>query len=344
MALAFDLAGSSSILAQTKQLKSPSTPPKVVTEDATNTTDPLVVPNNGSSSYSIVITNKTKPDGKVVQSKKVWNNGELVEESETELDGEEAQNALNATIQLPNGQITNGRVFRSDDDFDFFKDDDFNGLSPFESMRRMEEQMRRHQERMQSQFDMLRQQISNFGDPSAAPNQSLNAFNQARAVSKYWIGANLGTIPEIVTSQLPIDENKGVILLYVVPNSPAAKAGLQRYDVIVKIGDEETNDPAGVTNTIEKIGAKTVPIQYYRKGKLETCEIEIGERPKAMNLPSAASNNGIQVVRPGLIVPSDAADAAEKSQDAASGAAEEPQNAASGAAEEPQNAADAEKE
>src|SRR5690242_6252990 len=53
---------------------------------------------------------------------------------------------------------------------------------------------------------------------------------------KYWIGSLGGPIPpeHVLRAQLDLPENTGLLVANVVPNSPAAKAGLKQYDVMVK--------------------------------------------------------------------------------------------------------------
>lgn len=320
-ALGIALIGGGFAAAQTKQLKAPASPSVVVSEDdaqasaqaQATTTDPNVE----SSSYSVVIENKTTPDGKVIQSKKVWQNGQLVQEEEKTLDSEDAQNGGAVTIQLPNGQIAPGGLFSSEDE-----DDVFGGFaaSPFEAIRQMEEQMRIQQERMKAQFDALRQQL---GDPNAqipgAFNPSLTP-NAARtqALGKFWIGATIERVPDFLQAHLPIEENEGVWIQYVVPESPAAKAGLKKYDVLYKIDGQVISDPTKVSETIEKIGAKKVKVEFYRKGKLEKADLTIEERPansqKGFVFGAPQQNKSFRVVRPGLIVPSDEANAPSAAQ------------------------------
>ncbi len=318
--------GAGLVLGQTKQLKT-SADPKVITEtqeDDANVPLQVQVPNgSNASSYSVVIENKTTPDGKVVQSKKVWQNGQLVEETESELEGEDAKNALNATIQLPDGQIANGGVFQQDPFKGLIDDEDFGDAatgSPFDSIRRMEEQMRREHERMRAQLDQLRQQFAMPGAFGQAPNRALRAPNANTPTSKFWIGLSVSSVPAILVSQMPIQENEGVLVEFVAPNSPAEKAGLKRYDVVVSINGEKTNQLTDVVNLVEKAGANKVEIQFYRKGKLEKVEATVEERPAQLvqQLNSNADvNKNFRVVRPGLIVPQTALDSeADNSIDA----------------------------
>lgn len=308
--LSLCLIGGGIAVAQTKQLKAPAQP-QTVEGDAQAQIVSTPLTNGSSSSYSVVIENKTNPDGKVTQSRKVWQNGQLVQEEEKTLDRTDAQNGFDATIQLPNGQVSPGGVFSSENE-----DDVFGSVpsSPFEAIRQMEEQMRAQQERMRAQFDALRQQLSDpngnaqgsplqFNTPSFVPNQ--------QAPSKFWIGATIERTPEFLTAQLPIEDEQGVWIQYIAPESPAAKAGLKKYDVLFRINGEIVSNPVEVSKLVEQFGAKKVKIEYFRKGKLEKADLTIEERPQNTqygNVFGNQPNKNFRVVRPGLIVPSTEAD------------------------------------
>lgn len=306
-ALSVCLIGGSLALAQTKQLKAPANA-QVIEDDSARSQIIMNAPNSSSSSYSVVIENKTNPDGTIVQSRKVWQDGQLVEEEERTLDASEAQNALSATIQLPNGQVAPGGLFSSEEDGGFF-----GGMpsSPFEAIRQMEEQMREQQERMHARFEALRQQLSDpNGQLQGWPQQQFSAPGAVAAgrpaPSKFWIGTTIEPVPEFLIAQLPIEEKQGVLVQYVAPESPAAKAGLKRYDVLHKIAGEIVSNPLEVSKLVERLGASKVDIEYYRKGKLEKVELTIEERPALTQKGftfGAPNQKNFRIVRPGLIVP-----------------------------------------
>jgi serine protease Do len=71
--------------------------------------------------------------------------------------------------------------------------------------------------------------------------------------------------------KLPRNINYGVALRQVVPNSPAAQAGLQELDVIVEMDGEKINDVIDLRKHLyqkKKIGEQ-LKIKYYREGKLK---------------------------------------------------------------------------
>jgi len=70
----------------------------------------------------------------------------------------------------------------------------------------------------------------------------------------------------------------GVVVQSIPKGSPADKAGLQNYDVIVEINGEETADVIELRKVLykNKIG-DTVEVKFYRDGKLNTMNVTLGE-------------------------------------------------------------------
>ena len=91
----------------------------------------------------------------------------------------------------------------------------------------------------------------------------------------------------IESLELPVDE--GVLIAQVVPDSPAAEAGLEVEDVIVSIDGRATPD----ANQLRFVAAairpgQTVAVEFYRGGEKRTVEVTIAPRPEA----AADAQNG----------------------------------------------------
>lgn len=83
----------------------------------------------------------------------------------------------------------------------------------------------------------------------------------------------------VVTAK-PEDGKNGAWVREVTPDSPAAKAGLQNGDVVLKVDGKEVADPAALVEAINsrKAGDK-IKLTVLRDGKEQEIEATLGERP-----------------------------------------------------------------
>src|SRR5690349_17086935 len=79
----------------------------------------------------------------------------------------------------------------------------------------------------------------NQGQPNLPPpDDNVGPINGApqNHAPQYWIGLLGGTIPpdHMLRAQIDLPENEGLLVQNVMPNSPASKAGLKQFDILVK--------------------------------------------------------------------------------------------------------------
>ncbi len=94
----------------------------------------------------------------------------------------------------------------------------------------------------------------------------------------------LGVISQPMTpdqaKQLGSPGGKGALIGSVLPNSPAARAGLKVEDVILAIGPDEVADPSSLRNTTFTLGAGTVvPLRILRGRRTLEVPVAIAEMP-----------------------------------------------------------------
>ncbi|MBE8998053.1 trypsin-like peptidase domain-containing protein [Nostoc sp. LEGE 12447] len=83
-------------------------------------------------------------------------------------------------------------------------------------------------------------------------------------------------------SGLSVDEDKGVLVVKVVPNSPAAKAGIRAGDVIQKLGGQAVTDANSVQKVVEnsQIGGD-LRLELRRNGQNLNVAVQPGAFPTA---------------------------------------------------------------
>ena len=111
---------------------------------------------------------------------------------------------------------------------------------------------------------------SDNGSPHPPPPQQAAAPGQTRSAG---YGAYLGSVPDMA------GDVTGVKLSGVRGGSPAEKAGMQRDDIITKIGDADVLDLQGMTDAlrVHKPG-DVVDIVVLRGGQPVTLKVTLGSR------------------------------------------------------------------
>ena len=120
-----------------------------------------------------------------------------------------------------------------------------------------------------------------FGIPSNEVKLITEQLEKSGKVVRPAMGVQLVSVNTIandtVKSELKYEGKQGVVVRSVESGTPAAKAGLEKYDVITKLNDTEVKDVAAVRKFLfekAKIG-DTVKVTYYRGGKEKTTEIVV---------------------------------------------------------------------
>lgn len=86
-----------------------------------------------------------------------------------------------------------------------------------------------------------------------------------------WLGVSVNEADEALTSQLSLDPGVGLVATFVAPESPAAKAGLQKHDVLVEFQDQALVLPAQLRKLVRaRKEGDVVKLKFYRAGKPQT--------------------------------------------------------------------------
>lgn len=145
-----------------------------------------------------------------------------------------------------------------------------------------------------------------FAIPSNLVKLYIDSALTGRKVEKPWIGAKLEPLSRQLAEELGLDRVAGAVVMRVTDKSPAAEAGLQPGDVIVKVDDFEVSEPRSVIYRLTTRGVgNTVKIEVIRKEKPVTLQLALVSPPKPGkdDVRSLAGNHPFDGVRAANIGP-----------------------------------------
>lgn len=96
---------------------------------------------------------------------------------------------------------------------------------------------------------------------------------RAEALPKYVIGVSLSDVPPALRAHLTLPEGVGVMLGAVVLDSPAAQAGLQTHDIILKSGERDVKSAKDLQELVDGSDGKAISVTLFRKGEQQTVEM-----------------------------------------------------------------------
>ena len=108
-------------------------------------------------------------------------------------------------------------------------------------------------------------------------------MSEAKEVA--WLGLSTEESSDALASQLGLQPGEGLLVTYVATNSPAAKASLQKNDLLVEMEGQKLVLPAQLRKLVQmrKEGDKVV-LTYYRGGKKQETTATLGKTKTSAGL------------------------------------------------------------
>src|SRR3989442_2716082 len=105
------------------------------------------------------------------------------------------------------------------------------------------------------------------------------------AKDRIWLGVGVDEASEALADQLGLDPGVGLVVTHVSADSPAAKAGLKKNDVLIDLEGQSLVHPAQLRKLVQarKPGDK-VKLVFYRGGKKQTESATLEKAPARFGL------------------------------------------------------------
>jgi serine protease Do len=116
--------------------------------------------------------------------------------------------------------------------------------------------------------------------PAELARPVIDALMHGQRPMRGYLGVGLQPVDEDLAPAIGIAKDTGELVRTVVPDGPAARAGIQQGDVIVKVNGQQVTADQTVSFLVanQKVGAK-IPIEIIRNGKHGTVYVTLADRP-----------------------------------------------------------------
>jgi S1-C subfamily serine protease len=105
-----------------------------------------------------------------------------------------------------------------------------------------------------------------------------------------WLGAGVSEVSSDTAKQLKLPEERGALLGKIVPDSPAAKAGLREKDVVLEVNGQRVEGTEQFRRMIREIPAgRTANLTVWRDGRTQSVKVTLG-KPEMSNLKVLTGN------------------------------------------------------
>jgi serine protease Do len=132
-----------------------------------------------------------------------------------------------------------------------------------------------------------------FAVPINMAKEILPQLEKSGRVVRGWLGVAVQTITPELAGAMKLESEEGALVSQVTEGSPAADAGLERGDVIVRFGSEEIHHMRELPRAVAAAPPGTkVEVVVLRDGKRETKHVTVAELPEEQAKAAAAEPQG----------------------------------------------------
>ena len=123
-----------------------------------------------------------------------------------------------------------------------------------------------------------------FSIPANMARNVMTQLIDQGTVRRGMLGVTIQPVTSDIARSLGLDNVRGALVNGVQPDSPAARAGLRRGDVITRVNGEEVRDGNELRNRVAQVAPGTkLPLDIVRGGTPQAMTVTVGELKQAGN-------------------------------------------------------------
>lgn len=118
-----------------------------------------------------------------------------------------------------------------------------------------------------------------FAIPINMAKQILQEMKDTGSVSRGWLGVGIQDVTPEIARAIGLDKPSGAMITSIYPGDPAYRAGLKKGDVILRINNQDIQDPRALTRLIGCLKPEEkVSMVIWRDSKRVTISARLGKR------------------------------------------------------------------
>ena len=136
-----------------------------------------------------------------------------------------------------------------------------------------------------------------FAVPSTMAEYVMQAIREKGHVTRGWLGVSIQDVTPQLAEALGIEREHGALVADVLPDTPAAEAGIKRGDIIYKLNGDKVEDTRDLRREVAAVAPGTkVTVTVARDGEEKQLDVSVGERPsREQAQPEVQKKLGISV-------------------------------------------------
>ena len=141
-----------------------------------------------------------------------------------------------------------------------------------------------------------------FAIPMNMAHNVMDQIVEHGKVVRGYLGVTIQGVDADMGKAFGLTEGGGALIGDVAANSPAAKAGLQRGDIVLELNGQKVNGPDDLSVRVSQMAPGAVAhLQIYRNGQMKDVDVTLGEFPEQPG-EAAGAQAGAGAVLQGLQV------------------------------------------
>jgi len=138
-----------------------------------------------------------------------------------------------------------------------------------------------------------------FAVPSNSAVQVIDQLKQYGETRRGWLGVQVQNVTEEIAVSLGLKEPKGALVAKVSPDSPAASAGIQPSDVILKFDGQAIDNMRSLPRAVAATAiGKNVAVELLRKGQAVDLTVTVGRLPEDEEVADSVKGEGEEEMMP----------------------------------------------